>query len=193
MVNKDKIIMSASRLFVDKGFGKTTMEDIAKDLGIYKGSLYHHIKSKAGIFYEILMIPFNQTLKKMEKIGNENIGSEEKLRKLISAHFENIQKYSLEYQVLLSERRHMINKMQEKIIRRKMKRYENVFVKIIGEGIKRKVFRKDLNPRVTVAGIIGIGNTIYKWFSPNGPLSFQAITYIYTEFFLNGIKIHKQK
>jgi len=191
MVSKDNIITVASKLFVEKGFEKTTMEDIANELGIHKGSLYHHIKSKASIFYDVLRLSLDEPARRLEKVVNRNIEPEKKFRKLISVHFENIQKSSLEYQVLLNERRHMLSQMQEKIIRKKMKSYENTFIKVLGEGVKKKVFRSDLNLRVIVDGIIGVGNATYKWFSFDGPLSIDEIARMYTELFLNGTKIHK--
>jgi AcrR family transcriptional regulator len=191
MVSKDKIIRTASKLFVEKGFEKTTMEDIANTLGVHKGSLYHHIKSKAGIFYDTLMMSFNEPAKRLEKVVNANTGPEEKFRRLVLVHFKNIEENSLEYQILLNERRHMLDHMQERIIRKKMKSYENYFLKVLKEGVRKQVFRNDLNARVIVAGIIAAGNATYKWFSVDGPLSFDEVARVYTEFFLSGIKIHK--
>lgn len=191
MATKDEIIAAASRLFVEKGFEKTTMEDIGNALGVYKGSLYHHINSKAEIFYEILILSLAESAKKLRKVRRSKMEPEEKFKKIITVHFENILNFSLEYQIVLNERRHMLDRKQEKQVRAKMKAYENHLFEILKEGIDAKVFRDDLNPRVIVAGIMGAGNAIYKWFSLDGPLSFSNITRMYVEFFIEGIRYKK--
>jgi len=188
MSTKDKIIATASKLFVEKGFEKTTMEDIASVLGINKGSLYYHIKSKADIFSEILDMSVNESEKTLRKIRRSKVGPEEKFERIIKQHFENIQTFSLEYQIVLNERRYMLNKKTEKKIRAKMKAYENHLYESLKDGMDAGVFRNDLNPRVIVVGIIGVGNALHKWFSFDGPYSFDEIVGIYLEFFINGIK-----
>lgn len=188
MIGKNNITAAASRLFVEKGFEKTTMEDISKALGIQKGSLYHHIKSKAGMFYDILILSFIEPRKRVEGVIKANLEPAEKLRRLLIVHFENIQKNSLEYQILLNERRYMLSPTQERIIRRELKAYENCFIKVLREGVRKKTFRSDLHLRVIVSGILGMGNIIYKWFSAHGPLGFGEIARIYAEMILNGIK-----
>ncbi|WP_066189919.1 TetR/AcrR family transcriptional regulator [Gracilibacillus timonensis] len=46
---KEDIITTAVKLFKEKGFEKTSMQDIANTLGISKGGIYHHFKSKEEI------------------------------------------------------------------------------------------------------------------------------------------------
>lgn len=46
---KEKIIAAAVQLFMEKGFEKTSIQDIANTLDISKGGIYHHFKSKEEI------------------------------------------------------------------------------------------------------------------------------------------------
>lgn len=188
MASKDEIIAAASRLFVEKGFENTTMRDIAETVGIFKGSLYHHIKSKADLFYEILEMSLRESSKPIREVRDSNLQPEKKLREIVRVHFENVFNFSLEYQIVLNERRHMLDEKQEERIRALLKAYENCVMEVLEEGVSAEVFRDDLNPRVVVAAIMGAGNAIYKWFSPTGPLSFQAIAEIYVELFVSGLR-----
>lgn len=188
MGRKDDIITAASKLFVEKGLEKTTMDDIAKAIGLQKGGLYHHIRSKAEIFYDILDLSLTESVKSLRKVRKCEIGPEEKFRKIVQVHFDNIMKYSLEYQILLNERRYLLDSKQEKIIRTKMKTYENQFYIVLEEGIQANVFRHDLDARVIVSGLMGVGNAVYKWFSPKGPLKFSEVCDTYIEVFMNGMK-----
>lgn len=46
----EAILSVATKLFLQKGFDKTSMQDIAKTAGISKGAIYHHFQSKDDIF-----------------------------------------------------------------------------------------------------------------------------------------------
>ncbi len=51
---EQRILAAASRLFVDQGFDKTTVEEIAREAGISKGAIYLHFRSKDALF-EVLL------------------------------------------------------------------------------------------------------------------------------------------
>jgi AcrR family transcriptional regulator len=44
------ILEAASRLFGQRGFAGTTMDDIAEAAGVAKGAVYHHFKTKEAVF-----------------------------------------------------------------------------------------------------------------------------------------------
>ena len=43
---KNQILEAAFKVFIDKGYSKTTMDDIVERSGLSKGALYHYYKSK---------------------------------------------------------------------------------------------------------------------------------------------------
>ena len=51
---KEKIRLTALRLFATRGYEATSVNDIAKDLGVTKGALYKHYKSKRDVFDKII-------------------------------------------------------------------------------------------------------------------------------------------
>ena len=46
---KDKIVQSAIRLMLDKGYAGTTVDEICENAGVSKGSFYHFFKAKEDI------------------------------------------------------------------------------------------------------------------------------------------------
>jgi len=46
---KDKILMTAARMFSERGYDKVTTREIAKAIGINSASIYHHFASKKEI------------------------------------------------------------------------------------------------------------------------------------------------
>lgn len=87
-----KILDNALSLFVKKGFEKTSIQDIVNMLGMSKGAIYHHFKSKEEIlerlckqiysninwFYEIKRNPNMNGLQKVRQAFQHEIGNEKK-------------------------------------------------------------------------------------------------------------------
>ncbi|MDR2043266.1 MAG: TetR/AcrR family transcriptional regulator [Clostridium sp.] len=46
---REKIVDVSAKLFAEKGYERTTMQDIVNDLGMSKGAIFHHFKSKEAI------------------------------------------------------------------------------------------------------------------------------------------------
>jgi AcrR family transcriptional regulator len=53
-VNKDVIMGIASSMFRERGYDRTSLEDIASALSITKPSLYYHFSSKEDILLECI-------------------------------------------------------------------------------------------------------------------------------------------
>jgi AcrR family transcriptional regulator len=52
--SKQQILDSALKLFSHKGYGATSVRDIAEEAGLSKGNVYHHFPDKETIFRELL-------------------------------------------------------------------------------------------------------------------------------------------
>jgi len=60
---------SAMRLFENKGYAGTTIDDIAKDLGYGKASLYYYFKNKEEIFVSIVFDNIDKLVNDMDDMG----------------------------------------------------------------------------------------------------------------------------
>ena len=86
---KDKIISTALQLFMKKGFEKTSMQDIADHLGMSKGGIYHHFKSKEEIIDIVREIKANSVEEGMTK-WLETIDAQSTQEKLTAILEKNI-------------------------------------------------------------------------------------------------------
>ena len=50
----DRLLLTAARLFATKGFAGTTVRDLAGELGLTSGSLFHHVRSKDDILFAVM-------------------------------------------------------------------------------------------------------------------------------------------
>ncbi|HXO53816.1 MAG TPA: TetR/AcrR family transcriptional regulator, partial [Mycobacterium sp.] len=51
---REQILQTAQKLFADKGFRETNLEDVAIQLGFRRQAVYHYFPSKEDILYELI-------------------------------------------------------------------------------------------------------------------------------------------
>lgn len=81
----ENIITISAKLFVENGYDKTSMQDIVDAVGISKGGIFHHFKSKEDIFNAVMERQFEQITETINQWFEEMDGltAKEKLRGLI--------------------------------------------------------------------------------------------------------------
>ena len=63
----EEVVAAAAKVFYERGYSAATVQDIADELGILKGSLYHYIKTKEDLLFRI----FEEVHKEVEAILEE--------------------------------------------------------------------------------------------------------------------------
>ena len=149
------------------------MQDIAREVGILKGSIYYYFNSKNEIFREVLNKGVNPVLKNAELIVAEKLTPREKLRKLIHYHMGYIMDHNYSLVIFFQEREKLPATQMEKYLE-KRDRYENIFREVLREGIEQGEF-PELNVPLTVFAILGMCNWIIQWYNPKGAQSSQEI------------------
>ena len=86
------IINSAEKLFFKKGVSETTMEDIAKDAELSKGTLYLYFKNKDVLLFEIVKQKLENLKKKLVKAYDENISGLQNMHKIKLAYIDFVNK-----------------------------------------------------------------------------------------------------
>src|ERR1700734_841710 len=86
--SRQEILRTAARLFQQRGYDATSMNDVAAALKLSKGGLYHHFQSKDEILFEIMdhamEITQDRVLNPLRGIADP----EQRLRALIRLHIE---------------------------------------------------------------------------------------------------------
>ena len=171
---RDEILVQAANLFRKKGFSGTSMQDIARDVGILKGSIYYYFNSKNEIFREVLIKGISPVLKNAEFIMAKDLSPAEKLRELLRSHIDYIMhdNYSL---ILYFQEKEKISVQETKKYLESRNKYEKIFKDLLAQGIKQGVFPK-VDITLTVYAILGMCNWIVQWYNPKGSRSPKDIT-----------------
>lgn len=134
---KEIIVETARKLFLEKGYESTKVEDITKEMGISKGNFYTYFKSKEEIFLEILEDKKEEHKKMLEKIDitmDKKIILKEYLMKKIEEFFKNFGKINMDtiIKIMKNERIFQLKKELEQEEKNFLK--ENVIKKYINEN-----------------------------------------------------------
>jgi TetR/AcrR family transcriptional regulator, cholesterol catabolism regulator len=79
-----RLLDSAAKLFAERGYNATSMQEVADALGLLKGSLYYYIDSKADLLAKIVEDTQEETLAILdEAAGRADLAPEERLRRYI--------------------------------------------------------------------------------------------------------------
>ena len=84
-----KILDTAERLFIEKGYERTSLQDIITETGLSKGAIYHHFTSKEGIFYSVCDRIGQRNGEALSRVrDNPSLNGLEKLRAMFKASLQ---------------------------------------------------------------------------------------------------------
>src|ERR1700734_4402840 len=83
-----EILRTAARLFQQRGYDATSMNDVAASLKLSKGGLYHHFQSKDEILFEIMNHAMDITEERVLGPVRGIANPEERLRALVPLHLQ---------------------------------------------------------------------------------------------------------
>lgn len=90
LITKTKIIDTSIKLFTEKGYNKTTMQDILSQSGLSKGAVYHHFRSKKDILEYAMAAELQHITGYLKELSElQEVSATEKLDNLIDFFVKN--------------------------------------------------------------------------------------------------------
>lgn len=138
---KQKIKEAGIKSFAAFGYTKTTLEDIARILGMKKNSLYYYFESKDALFREIIDDEISTHLTNQKEIYNENLPCSKKLVQLIDCLIKFIREHTFKYTIRLSSYLE-ISRVIRKNFPDFQKRQRDLIHSLLKEGVAKGEFKK---------------------------------------------------
>lgn len=178
----------AARLFQQKGYRATSMQDIADALGIQKASIYYYIRTKQDLLTAIARASMEMLLAEGERIAQAPLPPDQKLRELLKSHVTLICRNLDLFTVSLRELTPVNAGDHWKEVVALRDRYEALLRSILREGMEQGVFR-DLDEKLVGFAFLGMVNWTIRWVDPQGEKSPEEIASVWEELFLNGVRL----
>lgn len=181
----DRIVDTAARLFHERGYQNTTMQDLAEALGIAKPTLYSYTHSKAEILGRI----FDRVLSEADAVtdaASDLPDPVDGLRHLVAGQVRLSVTYRAYLGLFHGDQRELPTNLRGKY-RRWSQHYVDSICELVVQGQAKGRIRSDLAPIVVAYGVIGMTNWTARWLRPRGPLPVSTVAEHLSTTILDGI------
>jgi TetR/AcrR family transcriptional regulator, cholesterol catabolism regulator len=185
----EEVLESAANIFFTKGFHATSIEDVARDVGMLKGSLYYYIKSKDDLLFRLLLAGIEDSDAFIAHHIDPDGEPVAQLERAIRAQIDYIIENRVPFGLFLHEFDSLSGKRQHKLIA-VMSRYNHRFVELVKKGQLEGTLITG-EPWIIVNGILGMCNWLYRWYDPEQMSDPEKIKSVFVEMIFEGIR--KQK
>jgi len=184
---KDQITRIATNKFREKGYRAVSMRELADHVGIEAASFYNHFDSKESILKEICFRMADEFFKGINEALLEENKIDRMLQHAIRSHIKVITENTDASAVFFHDWRYLSEPYLGEF--REMRRqYENIFRKILREGMAKKIFEKQ-DETFIVLTIFSSLNWVYEWYDPKGKFTAGQIADNLAKLILDGIRM----
>jgi AcrR family transcriptional regulator len=187
---RDAVLRTAVQLFLDQGYHRATLNEVAERLNITKPALYNYFRSKEEILFECWAMGQERVDGFIAEISASGDSGLVKLRKLVRAYAENM---ATDYGAsLVRFDPRDLSEKNSRIVRAGKKSIDRAFRNYIADGIADGSIKR-CDPKMTAFAIAGALNWIGHWFQPGGELSAEAIADEFTDRLTEGLATRPMK
>lgn len=185
---KRKIFETSMKLFAEKGYDATSVEDITAAVGVAKGTLYYHFSSKEEIFNflveEGIKLLQNSIDIKISKLNNYI----DKLKAIVLIEIKIVVKYEDIITILLSQ--FWGKEARNQMCKEQVFNYIHTIEEIVKEGIKAGEI-KNGNPEAIASEIYGLicSALVYK-IRNNGEIEIMKLYKEFEDTVIKSLKIN---
>ncbi len=161
-----ELIDVAARVFYEHGYKSATMQNIADELGILKGGLYHYVGSKEDLLYYVIESPHREALdlvRECQAMGGDVVT---RLAALVRGQVLKLTKNYIHWHIFLNDYE-SLNEEQKRHLVEERKTYQGYLRSLIEEGQAQGSFRADLDPPLVSLAILGMVNWASRWYRPD--------------------------
>ena len=184
--NRQKeIALAAVKLFEQKGYHATSVQDIADEVGLQKGSLYHYIHSKEDLLLQIAHEAITEFNDNLQAVLDTDMSAPEKLVKAVENHI-TVSVSNMETTTVLLREAFSLGDPQHQVIQDLTDKYVDLWTQVLEEGARSGEFHVR-EPKVVALAILGACNWVYRWYRQSGLLTPSQVARVFSDMFLNGL------
>jgi AcrR family transcriptional regulator len=181
------VLERSVELFIERGFDGTSMEDLARHLGISKSAIYHHVAGKDAL----LNLALDRALSALEEAAFEvraaQVSPGERLELLVRRSVEVLFD-RLPYVTLLL-RVHGNSEVERDALARR-RRLDRFAAGLVKEAVGDGDLRPDVDPAVTARLLFGMVNSLVEWLRPASTHSATELADAVAKSAFDGLRAH---
>jgi AcrR family transcriptional regulator len=178
-----EIVAVATKFFGENGYGDTKWADVATAVGLGPTALYHYFESKQQCLFEILVEAIEDAQAEFARLTAGEFDAA--LPALLCGTFERDDREVCRARVLVSEQllvRHPRSAPREEDARVRafalVKEYEVAWRDFLAAGMDAGTIPRS-DPDLLARSLIGIHNSVWQWYRPEGKLTLDEVADFY--------------
>lgn len=182
-----EVLDAAVEVFHERGYTGASVEDIADQLGILKGSLYYYISSKEDLLFQLVGEVHEDVQQLLEEaVSRTDLAPLERLalyvRQQVEYNARNLTRISVYYQDIKR-----LSPVRLKEIRARRRSQDDLITTLIEEAQAAGDIDPAINPSLASHCVFGTIIWIYTWYSPRGPIKPPELADFCVRYVLAGI------
>lgn len=182
----ESLLAVAVKLFNERGYDGTSMEDLSRKLGITKSAIYHHVPSKQ----ELLRLSVNRALDGLFEIVAELETVEgravERLEHLVRASVA-VLVAQLPFVTLLLRVRGNTKVERDALARRR--EFDHIVTSLVTAAVEEGDLRADIDPATAARLLFGMVNSLIEWYRPRGGIGADALADSVARMAFDGLRV----
>ena len=183
--DQDSVLTHSVRVFNRHGYDATSMGMLAKELGVSKSAIYHHVSSKE----HLLRLALDKALIPLEAVAEESrtrpgpAGDrlEHMLRSTVRVLVEQ-----KPYVTLLLRLRG--NTEAERIAVDRRRGIDVTAGELVAAAQQEGALRADIDPRTSARLVFGMINSLVEWFRADGSITAEQVEDVVAAVALDGLR-----
>jgi AcrR family transcriptional regulator len=157
---KDCILLAAAKAFARLGFRKASVDEIARDAGVAKGTVYLACESKEDLFYQALHREIREWVGKVAVLIDPRRPADELLVEVAAAAAVHLESNSLIRELLEGKHAEILPAWADRLEELRALGRRNID-EILAIGVRQGVFREDLDVTETAQLLQDLSVTAY--------------------------------
>ena len=182
-----RLLAEATRLFAERGFDRTSVQEIVEAAGVTKGALYHYFGSKDDLLHEIYGRLLRLQQERLDLYAEGPGSAGERLRAaaadVVVTTLENLDDAMIFFRSM-----HQLTHEKQKQVRAERRRYHERFRALIEEGQRSGEFAADVPPDLVVDYHFGAVHHLSSWYRPQGQLGPREVADQLAELLLRALR-----
>jgi AcrR family transcriptional regulator len=185
---RDEILAAATERFGRDGYEDTKWADIAADVGVGPTALYHYFESKQHCLYVIMDLAIESFRARFEELtAGENTDPLEALARVMADTFDVTEHDVQRNRVLVAEQGMLSGRSSSpreeearQAARARTRDLEFAWATFLARAMQRGAIPES-DPRLMTRAILGLYNSIWHWYRPNGIVALDRVAEFFTE------------
>ncbi|MGD9987571.1 TetR/AcrR family transcriptional regulator [Pseudonocardia sp.] len=191
--SKQQLVEAAARVFEEKGYAATRIEDVAAELGVMQGSLYYHVGSKAALHRLVVQHHLGLLITGLTAIVESPADPSEKLRLAILSHLTHVEKHLLEAPGWFSDPTRSADITDEETAAQRdlVLRYRAGWARIVEEAVARREIAADTDATAVAVSLISMCDYVPYWFRRDGEKRIEEVAALQHAIVWSGIALRR--